>query len=168
MSLLRNIILILLLIFIFTSCKDATKMKEVSQIYIYHSSEGMRDTEFYIDFVERMFYKYRNNNIERDSSLKNDGYDNVINLSEKKIQDFLKKANKYGFLDWKEKYIDNQISDGHQWGIIITYSSGKKYEIEGSNKYPSTWDDMYSEFEKLTGTNILLLRSDWIKEQSQQ
>ncbi|RUS41945.1 hypothetical protein [Cohnella sp. AR92] len=167
MSLIRNIILLFLLIFIFTSCEDALKMNGVSQIYVYHSSEGIRDTEYNIDFVERKFYKYTlnfDNPIERDSSLKNDGYDNVINLSDEKIQNFLKKANKYDFLDWKEKYIDNQIEDGHQWGIIITFSNGRKHEIEGSNKYPSTWDDMYSEFEKLTGTNILLLRSDWMKE----
>jgi len=171
MRLIRNIILIVVPFLFLISCEneDASKMNKVGQIYIYHSSFGMRNMEYNIDFIGKKFYKYiRNidNTTERDSSLQNDGYDDVIDLSDKKIQRFLKKANKYGFLDWKEEYVDDQISDGHQWGIIISFTDGRKHEIKGSNKYPSTWDEMYSEFETLTGTNLLLLRSDWMKEQS--
>ncbi|MDO3410942.1 hypothetical protein QWJ34_14315 [Saccharibacillus sp. CPCC 101409] len=164
MNLIRNAILILSIFLVLTSCEHASnKMNEVSEIYVYHNSFGMRNNEYNINFVNEDFYKYaRNidNTIERDRSLENDGYDEVIKLSDKKIKSFLKKANKYEFLDWKEKYINDQILDGHQWGMIITFKDRTKHEIEGSNKYPSTWDEMYGEFEKLTGTNILLLKSD--------
>ncbi len=78
MRLIRNIILIIVPFFFLISCENenASKMNEVSQIYIYHSSFGMRNMEYNIDFADKKFYTYtRNidNTTERDSSLKNNG-----------------------------------------------------------------------------------------------
>ena len=50
--------------------------------------------------------------------------------------------NKVHVQDWKHKYINNDILDGAQWKLSLRLSSGKKYDIYGSNEYPDGFDEL--------------------------
>ena len=142
-----------------------TRKSDLNSIYVYHSGFGWRMTEYKIDFKENRLYEFGAGDygIERNEKAKNQGYQKVTKLSESKLDEFVRKADGVGFFKWKELYDNDHILDGHQWGIEIVYADGRKKEISGSNKYPSSWNEMYDEFEKLTGKNILVMKSDWIE-----
>ena len=50
--------------------------------------------------------------------------------------------------EWKLSYENNQIMDGTQWSLILTFSDGNKREIYGSNEYPALWDDFRDRFRR--------------------
>lgn len=154
-------ILISIMALILTACQTNEKdqgMSKVNSIYIFHSSFGLRDTEFKVDLAEKRFYKFTidyNNPVERDKDLENEGFQVITDLTDEKISSFKKEADKLDFLHWKRSYDNPNILDGHQWGIIIHFNDGGTKEVYGSNEYPKTWDQMSNEFEKLTGVNVL-------------
>ncbi|MBP8081786.1 MAG: hypothetical protein KAZ87_01160 [Spirochaetes bacterium] len=156
-----------IIVHIFVSCGGASLRKsDLNSIYVYHSSFGWRNPEYKIDFKENMVYEFKADDYrtKRNEKAKNQGYQNSVKITEGKLDEFLKESRKIGFFKWNGFYNDEGILDGHQWGIEIVFSDGQKKKISGSNKYPAAWDEMYSEFEKLTGKNILLLKSNWMKD----
>jgi hypothetical protein len=49
--------------------------------------------------------------------------------------------------NWRKSYNDPRVLDGTQWSLKITYDDNEKpVTFEGSNAYPSKWDDLVSIF----------------------
>ncbi len=131
---------------------------EIASIYVFHSSFGVRDTEYNIDIVNQELWAFNSQDYEeRDSTLPNSGYTFVSKLDAEKLETFRLECIRYGLTDWKESYIDEGIEDGHQWGVRITFvdPNFKPIVVYGSNKYPKTYDNMAEAFKHLTGLNIL-------------
>ena len=135
--------------------------QSVQTIHISHSSFGITDVEFELDFNDNLFYAYSAFAIPRDENTENEGYQNIITLEPEKINRFFYKAAEAGFFDWESRYV-NDVIDGHQWNITIHYINGHDKQIYGSNSYPPSWDLMIPVFEDLTGHDLLLIRSDWL------
>ncbi|MBN1891748.1 MAG: hypothetical protein JW780_03135 [Clostridiales bacterium] len=95
-----------------------------------------------------------------DAETENEEFSYDCALSDDNIEAFLEQCGRIGFLEWRDKYIEPDICDGHQWGITILFKDGSTKEIVGSNAYPDTWNDMAEAFWELTGENILLVRND--------
>ncbi len=137
-----------------------TYQKPIDLIYVYHEAFGQRFPEYKIDLKNKQFWEFTSNGYEnfvaRDSSAKNEGFTFVYDLSEDKIETFILESSRYGFTNWKGTYKNNNILDGHQWGITIMFSDSTKKEISGSNQYPKTWNKMYDVFENLTSKNVLM------------
>ena len=57
--------------------------------------------------------------------------------------------NKIDFLGWEKEYANNQIADGHQWSLNITYNGNLKKKVSGSNEYPETYDKLAALFKQL-------------------
>ena len=49
--------------------------------------------------------------------------------------------------DWQDEYSDNDILDGTQWSLKISFDNGKNKEIFGSNKYPDNFEAMKKLFD---------------------
>jgi hypothetical protein len=81
-------------------------------------------------------------------------------LDDEKIAVFVRQSARHGFTAWKELYDNKYVYDGDQWGIRILFADGTEKTIRGSNAYPKTWNDLYADFEDLTGENVLLFKSD--------
>ncbi len=169
----RRVTTVFLLILIcFTSCQKNdqtsigvdTDQKTIDAIYIYHEAFGQRYPEYKIDLINKKFWEFTSDGYEnftaRDSSSDNEGFTFVCNLEDDKIETFILDSSRYGFTNWEKSYKNNNIVDGHQWGITIMFSDSKKKEIIGSNKYPETWNDMYEAFENLTDKNVLLFKGE--------
>lgn len=167
-----TVILLIILCFCNISCPKTyhtpkgvkTYQKPIDVIYIYHESFGQRYPEYKIDLKNKQFWEFTSegyeNFIARDSSAENEGFTFVCSLDEDKIEGFILKSSRYGFTSWENTYKNDNIVDGHQWGITIFFSDSTKKEIIGSNKYPITWNEMYDTFENLTDKNILLLKAE--------
>jgi hypothetical protein len=140
-----------------------TYQKPIDLIYVYHEAFGKRFPEYKIDIKNKQFLEFISNSHEnfvaRDASSKNEGFTLVSSLSEDKIETFILESSRNGFTKWKDTYENNNILDGHQWGIIIMFSDSTQKTISGSNQYPETWNKMYDVFEKFTGKNILLQKN---------
>ena len=135
--------------------KDYTR--NLDQIYIYNCYFGsLKDTEYKIDIKNKTFSTFiLTNSGERNPALKNEGYQTIAPLSDGKIKKFLVQVNENGFTNWQGSYINNSISDGHQWGITLTFSDASEISANGSNSYPVTWDKMNDAFKDLTGIDVL-------------
>ena len=167
----KKVMIVILIIFTAYCKKDIfdsqNYQKEISSIYVYHSSFGIKDTEYKIDLAncslwEFFIYDYRNYT-PRDADEENEGFLFVSNLPEEKVQNFIRESARHGFTHWKSNYYNDNIMDGHQWGITIFFADGTNQKISGSNAYPNTWDKLKKDFEDLTGINILQLDSDWLE-----
>jgi len=171
----RYILLFAILASIFSGCTKTdekeqfmTYQKKINEIYVYHSELGLHSPEYKIDLKNKQFWEFvcdwSNKELRiRDSSSENEGFTYVCDLDQEKIDDFIRKSSRYGFTLWDNSYYNNNIEDGHQWGIIITYFDSSQYKITGSNEYPETWDKMLKAFEDLTGSDILIFNSDWLE-----
>ena len=136
---------------------------EIAEIYVYHSSFGVRDTEYKIDFSGKQLLEYMATDYaERDEMLENEGYTLVGSLDDEKIAAFFEDCDEYGFNDWEEDYSRQDIMDGHQWGIFVTFADGSVKKVHGSNAYPETWNEMKTAFENLTDRNVLQLEKNWL------
>jgi hypothetical protein len=47
------------------------------------------------------------------------------------------------------------MDGGHQWRITITFNNGIEKDIQGSNQYPITWNEMNLSLKNLTGIHII-------------
>jgi len=146
--------------------KGETYQKDIDEIHIHHSESGQRVPEFKIDLKNKKFWKYTSelgpNYVERNVSSDNEGYNFVCDLNDEIIADFLRKSARYGLTLWEESYVNENVEDGHQWGITVLFSDSTTFNVYGSNKYPEPWDEMRDAFIILTGEDILLIESDWL------
>jgi hypothetical protein len=90
---------------------------------------------FEIDFINKNVY-FWTGSYEKDKKL-------IKKICDKDIKEFIDKLKEVNLLNWKKKYINNDILDGTQWNIIIDVN-GRKREKYGSNAYPKEWG-MFSE-----------------------
>ncbi len=44
--------------------------------------------------------------------------------------------------EWKQSYVDPDIFDGTQWGLELTLTKGRHYDISGSNAFPALYKDL--------------------------
>ncbi|TCT17133.1 hypothetical protein EDC18_101431 [Natranaerovirga pectinivora] len=156
-------ILILFLVLLITYFYPSYYMNDVEQIYVSHSSYGVRTSEYKIDFTEKKFYQFNHGGSykPRDKTLDNEGYQMITDISINHITIFNKKAQRYRFLRWKERYINHNVEGGHHWSIYIFFKDGEVKKIYGVHKYPLTWNKMLMAFEELTGSNILYKKIRW-------
>jgi len=52
------------------------------------------------------------------------------------------------FIDWKDHYINQDILDGTQWQLNVTFDNGIKIKRYGSNAYPPHWKKLIVMFHK--------------------
>lgn len=48
--------------------------------------------------------------------------------------------------EWKQSYVDPMILDGTQWGLELTLTKGRHYNISGSNAFPALYKDLVRVF----------------------
>ncbi len=140
---------------------------QIARIDVRHSSFGMTEIEYRIDLEDGSFWIYEissdyENYEPRNSDAENEGFTLVSELSDEEVEDFLEQCDRYNIAKWKSQYMNDDICDGHQWGMIILFTDGTHKEISGSNAYPGTWDEMREAFEDLTGEDILSVSSYWL------
>lgn len=56
--------------------------------------------------------------------------------------------------NWGDTYADNDISDGTQWELQITFPDGRTIHKSGSNDYPPAWDKFIKILKKYVNKNI--------------
>ena len=155
-------VLTLLLACTFAGCRD-NYQKEIDSIYVSNSVFGQTAPEYKIDLKNRQLWEYRadggSGSMPRNESAKDEGFTFVRDLDTEKVATFIRESARAGFTRWEGSYVNEQVTDGHQWSIRIMFADGTEKDISGSNAYPSTWDNMYTAFEALTGENVLLLKS---------
>ncbi|MFR2886615.1 MAG: hypothetical protein ACLTDM_00285 [Clostridium butyricum] len=86
---------------------------------------------FEIDFINKKVY-FGTSVYEVDKKL-------IKKIYDKDIREFIEKLKQVNLLNWKKKYINNDILDGTQWNIIINVN-GRKRDNYGSNSYPKEWE----------------------------
>jgi len=153
---------VIFLLLICTSGCSKSNQKDIDEIYIYHSAFEQKNLEYKIDFANRSFWKYTsyfNNYVQRDESLENEGFIFASDLDVEKVEQFMRDSAQYGLTLWESSYVNYNVLDGHQWGMIITYADTTQSSVSGSNEYPETWDKMLKAFEDLTGENVLIYDS---------
>ena len=155
------VLILIIIIWIIITGISKSNQKAIDEIYIYHSAFGQKFPEYKIDFKNQALWEFTSdcceNYIPRDSSLENEGFQFVKELSEYKIEKFLAESDKYRLTAWQEHYENNSIMDGHQWGMIITFSDASTLKVFGSNEYPDNWKNMGLAFKNLTDLDILIL-----------
>lgn len=95
-----------------------------------------------IDLLNKTF-KYSKGILDSEgsgSAVKND-------LSEEQIKSLQKRIADLHLEDWQDEYSDNEILDGTQWSLKISFDNGKSKEIFGSNKYPDNFEAMKKLFD---------------------
>ena len=48
--------------------------------------------------------------------------------------------------EWKQSYVDRAILDGTQWGLELSMTNGRHYNISGSNAFPALYKDLVRAF----------------------
>jgi hypothetical protein len=142
--------------------------EQIARIYVYHSSFGMTESEYRIDLDGRALWIFipawddYDDYAPRDPDAENEGFTLVSELSEEAVETFRDQCEHFKLTRWKDEYYNDDICDGHQWGMTIRFADGSERQIHGSNEYPGTWDDMREAFEELTSQDILQVSSDWL------
>lgn len=75
-------------------------------------------------------------------------------FTDKDAEYFIKKANFYGFFNWKKSY-ENNVYDGYGATICIKFTDGSVQETHCYAKFPFTYDRMAEVFYETFGYNIL-------------
>lgn len=52
------------------------------------------------------------------------------------------------FINWKQSYFNNDIADGIQWNLEVTFDNGKIVKRFGSNDFPPHWRKLLKLFQK--------------------
>ena len=155
----RKVILSVLLVLIvcagLSACQEPYQ-KKIDEIYVYRGNRFAPVPTYKIDLKNQKFFEYLWSALPE--------YRFVRDLSAEKIEEFLRESARCEFTEWKERYTNINVADGHQWKIIVTFSDSSSITSEGGNKYPETWDGMYAALENLTGENILVHKSDWLNQ----
>ena len=95
-----------------------------------------------IDLLNKTF-KYSKGILDSErsgSAVKND-------LNEEQIKSLQERIADLHLEDWQDEYSDNDILDGTQWSLKISFDNGKSKEIFGSNKYPDNFEAMKKLFD---------------------
>ncbi|MBU3160641.1 hypothetical protein KPL37_12885 [Clostridium frigoris] len=77
-----------------------------------------------------------------------------IPLSSEQWFDFIKALTTLEISCWKDKYYDNDICDGTQWNLKISFSDSNKISKCGSNEYPPYWNKFKKIMGKFIGESI--------------
>ena len=56
--------------------------------------------------------------------------------------------------DWKKRYVDQNVLDGTQWELDVTFGDKAVMKRHGSNAYPPHWKKLLSTFKKYVSTEI--------------
>jgi len=159
--------LVVLLAVLLVGCNFATP-KEIDVVYVsYRDETGRIGYEQKVDLKEKQLWKYSstaydpNRIVPSGPMAENEGFVFVRDLDDDKIASFRREAERYGFANWADEYINPNVCDGDRWDIAIGFSDGTTKTVVGSNAYPTTWDKMFMAFEKLAGERILLFESDY-------
>jgi len=67
---------------------------------------------------------------------------------------FIKELTYLEIVNWKDKYINNDICDGTQWEIIIRFPKRNIIKKYGSNEYPPYWSKFIKTMKSYTGEAI--------------
>ena len=52
------------------------------------------------------------------------------------------------FINWKQSYFNNDVTDGIQWNLEVTFDNGKIVKRFGSNDFPPHWRKLLKLFQK--------------------
>lgn len=130
--------------------------EELVQLNILHGSFGQIESQYILSFEENTLNCHYS-----DRSQDAEDWEENVSLDGEAIEDFLQSQAVAAMLEWGPIYYNLSAFDGHQWGIVLTFSDGTTRELVGSNAYPESWDLLYDALIKLTGKNILEVRKDW-------
>lgn len=62
-------------------------------------------------------------------------------VSSESLDLFIFKMNELNIVNWDNKFDNNDVQDGEQWGVEIKYNNTKKKVIYGNNEYPGSRPD---------------------------
>ena len=146
---------------VLSTCTNAQKEKESTMkvIYVCQYHIFRPKLEYKIDLKNKLFWEYNVlNGKQRNKDAKNEGFSFVKKLTDDKIETFLYDVDKNEFDSWRTEYIDPNMDGGHQWRITITFDNGTIKNIQGSNQYPLTWNEMSLALKYLTGKDIIKIK----------
>jgi len=86
----------------------------------------------------------------------NEDKEKVTHFSDEDKENFVRKANMYGFFSWQESYAPEvQVEDGGYTHFLIIYNDGSQHETWCDNAYPDTYDAMWKTFLELFGDYMI-------------
>lgn len=127
----------------------------IDSIYIAHMEMGKIYVQYKIDLVNNMYWEDTENYSVGNRNAQDEGFIWGMELGKADIIGFRFASLLHGINFWKKQYLFEGVKDGHQWEMIINYSDGREKHIYGSNRYPSTYDELKQDFINLTGKDIL-------------
>lgn len=77
-----------------------------------------------------------------------------IHLTSEQWSDFIEELTTLEISCWKDKYYDNDICDGTQWNLKVSFSGSNKISKCGSNEYPPYWNKINEIMGKYIGEDI--------------
>lgn len=109
---------------------------------------------------EYIFQEFQNYTIDFDNNIfthkiQNTDKEKITNFSDEDKENFVRKANIYGFFGWKELYDIGEVEDGGYTKFLITYSDGSQQKISCYNKYPDTYSEVWNAIYEIFGDCII-------------
>ena len=77
-----------------------------------------------------------------------------IPLTSEQWCEFIKELTALEIGCWKDKYYNNDICDGTQWNLKISFPGNNKISKCGSNEYPPYWNKFNKIMRKFIGESI--------------
>ncbi len=69
-------------------------------------------------------------------------------LNQRQKKDLVDLFNNINFLNWEKVYWEN-VCDGEQWELMVTYNGNLSKKVEGSNAYPKNFRQIERVFKRL-------------------
>ena len=143
-----SLIAILLTVFVSWYISDWKSPSDIVSIEISSEAPYFKvHYEYFIDFSENtLTYNDLKDDVKR-----------VTTFSDEDKENFVNKANMYGFFNWKESYLKNvSMNDSTMKDICITYSDGTEQEICFQQpNVPHTYEIMSEVFCETFGYDII-------------
>ncbi|MFA5449551.1 MAG: hypothetical protein WC292_03840 [Clostridia bacterium] len=144
-------------VFALTGCeKEDEEMKEMTSIHFYTTESFMpwQDHKYY-DFVAMTYSTKRIVDESYDTwEGEREEYSVKATFTEEQAKAFFKSVRGNGIFDLEENYHDDDLLDGWDWRLIITFADETTFESGGYVKYPEQEETINEAFLSLTGYRL--------------
>ncbi|MCM1506292.1 MAG: hypothetical protein NC177_04030 [Ruminococcus flavefaciens] len=143
-----TVILIIMLMSYVTGCmhddsevlENIVSASDIARIEI-------ESTNYYPYYYSKYIVDFESNTVMITSGDSQGEEEKTRNFSEEKKENFVRKANMYGFFNWKESYEPmGEVDDGRCEYFLTIYNDGSQHETWCDNAYPITYDEMWDAF----------------------
>lgn len=122
--------------------------EQLSQIHLAFGGFGQVLSEYQLDLSKGELWQFHTElgAPEWDPEAENSGYQTVKELSAEEREEFQSSEGVKGALLWGDYYASPNVFDGTQWWLTFVFDDGSRWEIFGSNAFPTDWADFEAAF----------------------